>query len=168
MLLDRHGAPFGLTIIAEPRWSRVDATSGENANGYGGTLTIAADRELFDNRLFGALNVLYESQATRFPLSRWVHDSKIGISGALSTRVTPVFFIGGEVRYLRAYDGLGLDSFSGQGLFGGPTFYLQIAKGMALSGAWNLQIIGRTAGIGSLDLIHFERQQAKLRFNINF
>ena len=27
MLLDRHRAPFGLTIIAEPRWSRMDATS---------------------------------------------------------------------------------------------------------------------------------------------
>ncbi len=169
MRTDRHRAPFGLTIIAEPRWSRVDATSGETANGYGGTLTVAADKELIDNRLFGALNVLYDSQATRFPLpDKWVYDSKIGISGALSARVTPVLFVGGEVRYLRAYDGLGLESFSGQGLFGGPTFYVQIARGMALSGAWNVQITGRTASIGSLDLTHFERQQAKVRFNVNF
>jgi hypothetical protein len=169
MLMDRHRGPFGLTIIAEPRWSRVDATSGETANGHSGMLTVAADRELIDDRLFGALNVLYDSQATRFPLpDKWVYDSKIGISSALSTRVTPALFLGGEVRYLRAYDGLGLGSFSGEGLFAGPTFYLQIAKGVALSGAWNMQIAGRAAGGGSLDLIHFERQQAKVRFNVNF
>jgi hypothetical protein len=169
MLMDRHHAPFGLTIIAEPRWSRVDATSGETANGYGGMLTAAADRELIDDRLFVALNVLYESQATRFPLpDSWVYDSKIGISAALSARITSVLFLGGEVRYLRTYDGLGLGSFSGEGLFAGPTFYLQIAKGMALSGAWNMQIAGRSPAGGSLELIHFERQQAKVRFNVNF
>jgi len=169
MLMDRHRAPFGLTIIAEPRWSRVDATSGETANGYSGILTIAADRELIDDRLFVALNVLYDSQATRFPLpDNWIYDSRIGISAATSARITSTLFLGGEVRYLRAYDGLGLNSFSGEGLFAGPTFYLQIAKGMALSGAWNLQITGRIAGGGSPDLIHFERQQAKVRFNVNF
>jgi hypothetical protein len=169
MLMDRHRAPFGLTIIAEPRWSRVDATSGETANGYGGMLTVAADRELIADRLFVALNALYDSQATRFPLpDNWVYESRIGVSAALSTRIMSMLFLGGEVRYLRTYDGLGLGSFSGEGLFAGPTFYLQIAKGMALSGAWNMQIAGRTAGGGSLDLIHFERQQAKIRFNVNF
>ncbi|MBV8922141.1 MAG: hypothetical protein JOZ76_29405 [Bradyrhizobium sp.] len=169
MLMDRHCGPFGLTIISEPRWSRTDATSGETTKGFGGTLTVAADWELIDNRLFGALNVLYDSQATRFPLPfKWVYDLKIGVSGAVSTRVASALFLGGEVRYLRAYDGLGLGALSGQGLFAGPTFYIQIARGMALSGAWNRQITGRAASNGSLDLTHFERQQAKLRFNVNF
>jgi hypothetical protein len=169
MLMDRHRAPFGLTIIVEPRWSRVDATSGETANGYGGTLTVAADKELIDGRLFGALNALYDSQATHFPLpDNWVYESKIGISAALSTRITSALFLGGEVRYLRVYDGLGVDPFSGEALFAGPTFYLQIAKGMALSGAWNMQIAGHTSSGASLDLAHFERQQAKVRFNVNF
>jgi hypothetical protein len=92
----------------------VDATSGETTNGYGGMLAVAADRELIDDRLFVALNVLYDSQATRFPLpDNWVYGSKIGISAALSTRITSVLFLGREVRYLRTYDGLGLGSFSG-------------------------------------------------------
>jgi hypothetical protein len=77
--------------------------------------------------------------------------------------------LGGELRYLRSYDGLGLDAFAGQALFAGPTMYLQISKHFAMSGAWNLQISGRTAtGGGPLDLTHFERQQAKVRFNYNF
>ncbi|WP_245288278.1 hypothetical protein [Bradyrhizobium sp. Ec3.3] len=169
MLMDRHHGPFGLTLIAEPRWGRVDATSGDTLTSYGGTFTIVADKELIDNRLFGALNALFDAQATRLPIpGNWGHDSRIGISSAVSARVTPTLFLGGEVRYLRAYDGLGLDVFSGQALFAGPTFYLQITRGMALSGAWNAQIAGRTAGGGSLDLTHFERQQAKLRFNVNF
>jgi hypothetical protein len=36
-LIDRHRGTFGLTLIAEPRWGRVDATSGETATSYGGT-----------------------------------------------------------------------------------------------------------------------------------
>jgi hypothetical protein len=166
-LMDRHSGPFGITLIAEPRWGRVDATSGEASTSYGGTLTLAADRELIDNRLFGAVNLLYDSQATQMP-GNWINDSKLGISAAFSARVTPALFLGGEIRYLRAYDGLALDSLSGQAVFAGPTFYLQLAKGMALSGAWNMQLTGRTPGNGSLDLTHFERQQAKLRFNLNF
>jgi hypothetical protein len=166
-LMDRHHGPFGLTLIAEPRFGRVDATNGETAPSYGGALTLAADRELIDNRLFGAFNLLYDSQATRIP-GNWVDDSRIGASAALSIRVTATLFFGGEIRYLRAYDGLGLNSLSGQATFGGPTFYVQLARGMALSGAWNIQLTGRTPGNGSLDLTHFERQQAKVRVNVNF
>jgi hypothetical protein len=144
MLIDRHSGPFGLTVIAEPRWGRVDATSGETTTSYGGTLTLAADRELIDNRLFGALNLLYDSQATRLSLlDSWANESKIGVSAALSARATSRLFLGGEIRYLRVYEGLGLDSLSGQAVFAGPTFYLQVAKGMALSVACNMQLTGR-------------------------
>jgi hypothetical protein len=169
MLMNRHHGPFGLTIIAEPRWGRVDANSGESLTSYGGMLTVAADTELIDDRLFGALNALYDAQTTRFPIANLrVNDSKIGVSSALSARIAPALFLGGEVRYVRVYDGLGLNAISGQALFAGPTFYLQVAHGTALSGAWNMQIGGRTANGGSLELTHFERQQVKVRFNFNF
>lgn len=169
MLMNRRSGPFGLTVIAEPRWSRIDTNSGKNLTGYGSLLTVVADKELIDDRLLGTLNLLYDGQTTRFPVSdSWVHDSKIGVSAALSTRVTSAAFVGGEVRYLRAYDGLGLNAYSGEALFAGPTFYVQLAHGMALSGAWNMQVAGRTSNGGALDLDHFERHQVKLRFNSNF
>jgi hypothetical protein len=94
--------------------------------------------------------------------------AKVGVSAALSTRINSALFLGGEVRYLRAYGSLGLDGFSGQALFAGPTLYLKLSQRMALSAAWNAQLTGRGATGSSLDLTRFERQQAKLRINFNF
>ena len=169
-LADRHSGPFGVTVIAESRWGRVDDISGEPAKIYGGMLTLAIDKELIADRLFGAFNILFDADATHLRVpDLWQHQSKIGFAAAVSVRVQPALFVGGELRYLRSYDGLGLDAFAGQALFAGPTMYLQISRHIAMSGAWNLQISGRTATGGrSLDLTHFERQQAKIRFNYNF
>jgi hypothetical protein len=167
MVLDRCSAPFSLTLIAEPRWGRVDPTSGTGASNTGGTFTIAMDRELIEDHLFGAFNLLYDSEAIRWP-GTWRYDSEIGVSAALSARINTALFLGGEVRYLRAYDSLGLDGFSGQATFAGPTLYLKLSQHMALSAAWNVQLTGRGASGSTLDLTHFERQQAKLRINFSF
>ncbi|TMK05249.1 MAG: hypothetical protein E6G74_01465, partial [Alphaproteobacteria bacterium] len=45
-LLDREQTSFGLLIDAEPRWGRIDETSGEPVNHYGIDLAIAIDKEL--------------------------------------------------------------------------------------------------------------------------
>ena len=168
-LMDNGRGPFSMTLIATPRWDRIDDISGGAVSGYGGTLAVAIDKELIANRLFGAVNVLYDTEAARLIVAdTWRHKSKIGISAALSTQVRPMLFVGGEVRYLRAYDGLGLDRFTGHAVFVGPTMYYQISKQLALSGAWSFQVSGRTALSGWLDLIHFERHQAKLRLNYTY
>jgi hypothetical protein len=169
-LVDRANAPFGLTIIAEPRWGRVDDISGEAARSYSNLMTLALDRELIAGRLYGALNLLYDADATHFHATDiWHHESRIGGAAALAGRVHGGLFLGGEVRYLRVYDGLGLNTYSGQALFAGPTMYLQLSPHWAMSGGWNWQIRGHSAaGGGSLELSHFERQQVKLRINHNF
>jgi hypothetical protein len=51
-LLDREYAPFAFTIGAEPHWGRVDETSGEPINNYGGELLVAVDREFIKERLW--------------------------------------------------------------------------------------------------------------------
>jgi hypothetical protein len=169
-LIDNERGPFSLTIIAEPRWDRLDDISGDAMNGYGGTLTVAIDKELIASRLFGAINVLYDTEASHLIVAdTWEHQSKAGISAALSAQIQPRLFVGGEVRYLRTYSGLGLDTFVGQAVFAGPTMYYQLTKKSALSAAWDFQVYGQTAALGgSLDLTHFERQQAMVRFNYMF
>jgi hypothetical protein len=58
-LLDREHASFGLLIDAEPRWGRIDETTGEPVDQYGIDLSIAIDKELIPNRVVAAFNALY-------------------------------------------------------------------------------------------------------------
>jgi hypothetical protein len=168
-LIGNQRGPFSLTIIAEPRWDRLDDISGGAVNGYGGTFTVAIDKELIADRLFGAVNLLYDSEASdMIGAAAWQRDSRIGISTALSLQIRPALFVGGEVRYQRVYSGLGLDTFAGQAVFAGPTTYYQISKDWAVSAAWDFQVHGQTAPGASLDLTHFERQQVLARFTCTF
>jgi hypothetical protein len=169
-LLDREHAPVGLTLSIEPRRGFMEDMSGERGDQYGGELRLLADRELVPGRLFAALNVSYEPEQTRLRASgETLRDSMLGIAAALAMQVMPNVFIGAEARTLRHYEGLGLNSFAGQALYVGPTFYATFGPGYFLSAAWNVQVWGAVAGSsGALDLVNFERHQAKLRVGVVF
>ena len=84
-------------------------------------------------------------------------------------RVRPNMLLGGEVRYFRRYDGIGLGEFAGQALFVGPTAYFQLSERSRLTVSWSMQAWGRPAGsAANLDLVNFERHQARLVFGVNF
>ena len=84
-------------------------------------------------------------------------------------QIRPGFFIGGETRYLRKYDGIGLEQFAGQALFIGPTAYFQLSERSRLTATLSAQALGRPAGSNAaLDLVNFERHQARLVFGVNF
>lgn len=169
-LFDREHAPFGLTLSVEPHWGFTDETSGAPADQYGAELRLLADRELIAGRLFAALNVSYEPEQTRLRASgEMLRDSTLGVAAALALQVMPSVFIGAEARNLRHYEGLGLNSFAGQALYIGPTFYATFGQGYFLSAAWNVQVWGAVAGSsGALDSVNFERNQVKLRFGVTF
>ena len=139
-LFDREHAPFGLTLSVEPHWGFTDETSGAPADQYGAELRLLADRELIAGRLFAALNVSYEPEQTRLRASgEMLRDSTLGVAAALALQVMPSVFIGAEARNLRHYEGLGLNSFAGQALYIGPTFYATFGRGYFLSAAWNVR-----------------------------
>jgi len=169
-LLDRAHAPFGLTLGADPHWGRVDEVSGEPVDRFGTEFLVVLDRELVADRLFGALNLTYEPEAARLRLTGvWEHQSDFGVSAALAAQVGKGVVVGAEARYLRSYDGLGLDTHTGEALFVGPTFYAKFAERVWMSAAWNVQVAGRAVNDPAvLDLVNFERHQAKLRFGYNF
>jgi hypothetical protein len=169
-LLDRASAPFGFAIGAEPHWGRADDVTGEPASQYGVDFVAAADWEVIPNRVVAAFNLLYQPEATRVKLTGiWSQDSTAGVSFAMMAQVHSGIFVGGEARYLRQYDGFGLDSVAGQGLFFGPTVYFKLSERAWMTIAWSAQIAGHaTAVAGSFDLVNFERQQARLLFGINF
>ena len=173
LLLDRGpSSPLGITLSAEPEWHRIDETSGQRVTNFGLELKVNADLELVKNRLYLGANLLYEPEGTRDPDgvgAGWEKESTGGISGALSYRIIPSVFIGGEVWYLRHYDGTWFNSFTGEAVFVGPTLYVQIAPKMFVTAAWNTQVAGHEVdGPGALDLTDFPRHRAKLKVAVEF
>jgi hypothetical protein len=96
-------------------------------------------------------------------------ESTAGGAVGVMAQIRPGFLVGGEVRYLRKYEGSGLEEFAGQALFVGPTAYLQLSERSRLTIAWSAQAWGRAPGsTAALDLVNFERHQARLIFGVNF
>jgi hypothetical protein len=169
-LLDRATAPFGLAIGAEPHWGRADDVTGQPANQYGVDFVAAADWEPIRDRVVAAVNLLYQPETTRFSWSgAWSQESTAGVAIGVMAQIQPGIFAGAEARYLRRYDGLGLDAFAGQGLFIGPTIYAKLSERAWIALTWSAQVAGQASmSTGSLDLVNFERRQARLLFGVNF
>ena len=168
--LDRDSAPFGLTFAVESHLHRVDETSAAKVRNFETEFTMALERELIPKTLVTTLNLFYQPEWTRFVVTGTAEqESKVGAALGTMWRIRPNILVGGEARYLRKYEGIGLEEFSGQALFVGPTAYFQLSPRTRLTAAWSVQAWGRPAGTrAALDLANFERHQAKLVFGVNF
>jgi hypothetical protein len=168
--LDRATAPFGFAVGGEPHWGRADEVTGEPVSQYGVDVVAAADWEIIPDRVVAAFNLLYQPETMRSKLTgTWSQESTAGVAMAMMAQVRSGIFVGGEARYLRRYDGLGLDAFAGQGFFIGPTLYVKLSEKAWIAAAWSAQVAGQAAtSAGSLDLVNFERHQARLLFGVNF
>src|ERR1700736_5554744 len=168
--LDRHMAPLGLTFDVETHADRIDESTAAVVRNYGTGLALAFDRELVPDFAVAALNLIYQPEWTRFVgTGAAEQESTLGAAFGAMARVLPGLFVGGEVRYLRKYEGIGLEEFTGQALFVGPTAYFQLSERSRLTATWSLQAWGGSARSSSaLDLVDFERHQARLVFGVNF
>lgn len=168
--LDRETAPFGVTFATEAHAHRVEETTAEAVRSFGTEFRLAFDRELVPNRVVAAFNLIYEPEWTRLIGSGAMErESTAGTALGVMAQLYPGFLLGGEARYLRKYEGISLDKLTGQALFVGPTAYFQLSKSSRLTASWSLQAWGRPAGsTAGLDLVNFERHQARLVFGVNF
>ncbi len=168
--LDKDTAPFGLIFATETHVDRMDEISGQHVRKYGTDFALAFDRELIPNKLVAAVNLLYQPEWTNFlATNKTEQDATFGVAGAMMAQVQPGLSIGGEARYLRKYEGLGLDVFAGHALFVGPTIFVRLSERSRLTAAWSFQVSGRSAAMaGSLDLVDFERHQARLVYGFSF
>jgi hypothetical protein len=169
VIIDRGPSPFAVTLSLEPEFHSRDQTSGAKVVNYGLEAKLEADTELIKNRLFLGFNLLYEPETTRADLGMWSRESTLGLSSALAFQIIPNVVIGADLWYLRHYDGALFNSFTGDAVYLGPTFYWKIAPKVLMSAAWEAQIAGREAGITSaLDLTDFSRQRARLLLEFEF
>jgi hypothetical protein len=168
--LDRQTAPFGFTLDVEPHAGRIDEITGASVRNYGTDVTAAFEREVVPNIAIVALNLTYQPEWTRFSVTgAAVQEATIGAALGTMVQVHPGILLGGEARYFRNYDGIGLQDFAGQALFVGPTAYFQLSERSRLTAAWSVQAWGRPAGTSaSLDLVNFERHEARLVFGVSF
>jgi len=169
-LLDRATSPFGLAIIAEPHFGFTDERSGERANKVAADLTVAVDKELVRDQLYGAINLFYTPEYSRTRSTGEIErESQGGLSVALMQRVAPWIFVGAELRYARAYEGLALNRYAGEAFFLGPILYATHSEKVALSAAWSTQVAGHAVGAtGRLDLENFDRHRARLKLVVEF
>jgi hypothetical protein len=170
LLLDRGtNQPLAITLSAEPEWRAFDETNGARVVNYALETKVNADLELVTNRLYLGGNLLYEPETTRGDLGVWSQESTLGQSFALAYRVRPDVTIGAEAWYLRHYEGLAFNTFTGDAVFVGPTLYVQLARKAFMTAAWNTQTAGHeVGGSGALDLADFARHRAKLKFAVEF
>ena len=168
--LERDTAPLGLTLAVETHAQRIDETTAAVVRNYGTEFTLAFDRELVPNLAVVALNLIYQPEWTRFVgTGAAEQESTIGAALGVMTQIRPGISVGGEARYLRRYEGVGLEELAGQALFVGPTAYFQLSERSRLTASWSVQAWGRPAGSNAaLDLVNFERHQARLVFGVNF
>jgi hypothetical protein len=168
--LDRASAPFGFAIGGEPRWGRADDITAQPVDQYGVDFVAAADWEIIPGRVVAAFNLLYQPNTMRTNLTgTWSQESTAGVAFGVMAQVYSGIFVGSEARYLRQYGGFTLDALAGQGFFIGPTLYVKFSERAWMTLAWSAQVAGHaTATVGSLDLVDFERQQARLLFGVNF
>ena len=164
------GSPIGLTLSVTPEWSRIDGTSGLRTRDFSTEFRLIADTEIIPNRLYAAVNALYQPDVGK-PSGdlAWSRTATGGVTAALAYRVAAKVTLGGEVEYYRAYQGLGFGTFDGHALFVGPTMYIQFTPKTFLSLAFSTQVTGHAAGESrSLDLTNFERHRANAKLEFEF
>jgi hypothetical protein len=168
--LERETAPVGMTFAVETHADRIDEATAAVVRNYGTEFTLAFDRELVPSMAVAAINLVYQPEWTRFAgTGAAEQESTIGAALGVMAQIRPGVFLGGEARYLRRYEGIGLEEFAGQALFVGPTAYFQLSARSRLTASWGVQAWGRPAGsTAALDLVNFERHQGRLVFGVNF
>jgi hypothetical protein len=161
-VLERGTSPFGLTISFAPQWQRVDDVSGERVQSYVLPATILADVALIPDKMFAAFNLTYAPTFTRIG-GAWQQENPLEVSAAGAHAIGSNVFLGAEIRHLtRNQDGF----FTGHALFIGPSFFVKLSDTLTLKTTWSAQIPDETTG--KLDLVNFERHQARAQFVYGF
>jgi len=169
LLLDRPASPVAITVSFEPNYRAFDETGGAPVTNYEFETKIMADVELVKNRVYAAMNLIYEPEITRVADGSWEKESKFGLTGAVSFRLLPELLVGAEVDYYRHYEGLYFNTFTGDAIFIGPTLYYKFARKMFMTAAWNAQVWGREIGTDHrLNLEEFSRSRAKVKVAVEF
>lgn len=167
--LERGVAPVGVTLHIEPSLRVTDERTGERGLGFAFENRLIVDGALVPDKLFAAANLIYDIEAFRPKGAGQERASTSGLSGALSWQVRPGLFLGVDLRYLRAHEGLALERFRGWAVFAGPTLFWHVGESTWISASYAFQVAGREQGVSNTyDLGNFPRQMLKFKLGMEF
>jgi hypothetical protein len=162
--------PFAVTVSFEPRWGRVDGTSGLSANALNVAFKFFVDAVVVPEKLFWAANVHWTPHRAEDPAdrTRWVSSSSILVSSALAYQMSNEVFIGVEARYLGAFESSLLAREVGHAIYVGPTLLWKVTDKVAFNTTVQPQVAGRSvANPGrQLDLDNFEKAQFRAKLSV--
>jgi hypothetical protein len=166
---------FGLTLYAEPGWSRIHG-GGEKGTEYELELKALLQKNFLDDRLIWAANFTFEPEwekekeldpATGLTEAEWEKELKIEVSSGLSYRVAPNWFAGIEGRYASVYPdwthGLHRETYA---VFAGPSIHYA-GKNWWITATYMPQLFG-SPGPGSRTFDEYEKRELRLKIGYNF
>lgn len=164
--------PVAATFSVEPRWVRVDGTSGERETAVSAEMKLFVDAVIVPDRLFAAFNLNYASGVSRSLVeagASWERFSNTNVSGAVAYQVSDKLFVGVEARWLASFSGAFLNALDGHAVFAGPTLAVKLSDSATLNVVWTPQLLGRADDDRrALDLTNFERHQFRIKLAKSF
>ena len=164
------GNPFAVSLAVEPRWARIDSTSGLRSEAYYADFKFLVDAVVVPDRVFWAANLYFAPQRAQDIIERgiWLNSSSTFLSTALTVQLSPSVFVGAEVRHLALYNGAWLIKRVGYAVYVGPTLAWKITDKIVFNTTWQPQVSGRSVDNPGLryDLDNFERTQFRMKLSM--
>ena len=166
---------LGLTLYAEPAWSRIHG-GGEKGTELELEFKAILQKNFLDDRLIWAANFTFEpewekeeaDEVSGVVESEWEKELKLEVSTGLTYRVAPGWYAGVEGRYASVYpdwtNGLHRETYA---VFAGPAIHYGGKKWWATL-SYQPQLFGKPSPIGNRALDEYEKRELRLKIGYNF
>jgi hypothetical protein len=175
-LLSPYKDGLGLTLYAEPGWSRIHG-GGEKGTEYELELKALIQKNFLDDRLIWAANLTFEPEwekerevdvTTGLAGTEWEKELKLEVSSGVTYRVANGWYAGVEGRYSSVYpdwtNGLHRKTYA---VFAGPAVHYG-GKRMWATLSYQPQLFGAPSPSGRRALDEFEKRELRLKIGYNF
>jgi hypothetical protein len=103
-LLSPYEDPLGFALYLEPGWSRISRGSGEHEDALSLEAKALFQKNFLDDTLIAVLNVSPEYEWARGKgIDHWENELELELTGGLTYRIAPGWYLGLETRYTSEY-----------------------------------------------------------------
>jgi hypothetical protein len=175
-ILSPYKDGFGLTLYAEPAWSKIHG-GGEKGTEYELEFKALVQKNFLDDRLVWAANFTFEPEWEKEKEAdedtgevevEWEKELKLEVSSGLTYRVANGWYAGVEGRYSSVYpdwtNGLHRETYA---VFAGPVIHYG-GKRFWATLSYQPQLFGGPSPGGSRALEEFEERELRLKIGYNF